>query len=329
MSTISEAGLAVRPPPTQKCGRRRAIQAGEFTANARPAWPALHIRLATVDSMSTPCPATRPSCPVLPAPPLPAADTRWALLLDVDGTLLDFVDEPSSVRISPALLALLHALHAATGGALALISGRELDDLDRIFERPPWAAIGLHGLELRDASGGFRRLGVPQAQQDRMHREVSALAARFEGVQLENKRLAVALHCRRWPDQLARLHAAAAALAERLPGYELQAGNQVLEFKPVGMDKGRAVLELLQHESFADRIPVYLGDDLTDEHAFDAINRRHGISIRIGERQPSAAHFTLPDPAATAIWLTRVLDALTQGVPAHARLPEGGPARQP
>jgi trehalose 6-phosphate phosphatase len=279
--------------------------------------------------MSTPRPSTASPRPALPAPPLPAADARWALLFDVDGTLLDFADDPRSVRVSSALLALLQDLHAATDGALALVSGRELDDLDRLFERPRWAAIGLHGLELRQASGSFRRLSVPQASQDRMHREARALAARFDGVQVEDKQLAIALHCRHAPEQLARLHGAAAELIARLPGYELQPGHQVLEFKPAGMDKGRAVLELLQRAPFAGRTPVYLGDDLTDEHAFDAVNRRHGISIRIGERDPSAAHFTLPGPAATEAWLNRVLHALTHGVPTHARVPHGGPARQP
>ncbi|WP_350015907.1 trehalose-phosphatase [Rhodanobacter sp. IGA1.0] len=279
--------------------------------------------------MSTPRPSTTPTRPVLPAPPLPAAGAGWALLFDVDGTLLDFADDPGSVRVSPALLALLHDVHAATEGAMALVSGRELDDLDRLFERPRWAAIGLHGLELRQASGSFRRVIVPQSGQDHMHREVRALAARFEGVQVEDKQLAVALHCRRAPEQLARLHGAASELMARLPGYELQPGHQVLEFKPAGMDKGRAVTELLQRAPFAGRTPVYLGDDLTDEHAFDAVNRRGGFSIRIGEREPSAAHFTLPGPAATEAWLTRVLHALTHGAPTHARLPHGGPARQP
>lgn len=264
----------------------------------------------------------------LPAPALPCTGATWALLLDVDGTLLDFVDDPHAVRVSPGLLALLHALHRATAGAMALVSGREIDDLDRIFARPRWAAIGMHGLELRHAHGGFRRLTVPQMQQARMHREALALAARFEGVQVENKQLAVALHCRQSPDQLDRLREAAAALVTRLPGYELQPGNQVLEFKPAGMDKGQAVRELLQHEPFAGRVPVYLGDDLTDEHAFAAVNQRQGISIRVGDREPSAAHFTLPDPAATEAWLTRVLDALTHGALTHARLPDGG-LRQP
>lgn len=268
--------------------------------------------MSTSDSTTVAPPASRPR------PPLPATDARWALLLDVDGTLLDFVDDPRSVRASAPLLALLHDLHEVTDGALALVSGRGLDDLDRIFERPRWAAVGMHGLELRHANGAFRRLAVPPVQRARMQQATAALAARFDGVQLENKQLAVALHCRRSPEQLARLGTAAAELVEHLPGYELQPGNQVMEFKPAGMDKGRAVAELLQHTPFAGRVPVYLGDDLTDEHAFAAVNRRHGISIRIGDREPSAARFTLPDPAAAAVWLTRVLDALTYGARPHA-----------
>lgn len=265
----------------------------------------------------------------LPAPPLPAADSHWALLLDVDGTLLDFVDDPRTVRTTPALLRLLHALHAATDGALALVSGRALDDLDGIFERPRWAAIGMHGLELRRANGTFRRLSVEPSLQARMYREALALAACFDGVQVEDKHLAVALHCRRAPHQWSRLHDAACALVQRLPGYELQPGNQVLEFKPTGMDKGRAVLELLQHAPFSSRTPIYLGDDLTDEHAFEVVNRLDGLSIRVGAREPSAAHFTLASPAAAEAWLTRVLHALTHGDSTHARLPDGGTAREP
>ena len=265
----------------------------------------------------------------LPAPALPAIDAAWALLLDVDGTLLDFVDDPRAVQVSPQLLALLHALHRVTGGALALVSGRKVDDLDRIFDRPRWAVVGMHGLELRHANGGFRRLTVSQALLTRMHREALALAARFDGVQVENKQLAVALHCRQSPDVFERLREAATAVVALLPGYELQPGNQVLEFKPTGIDKGRALLELLQHAPFAGRVPVYLGDDLTDEHAFAAINQRHGISIRVGDREPSAAHFTLPDPAATEVWLTRVLDALMHGARTDVQITNGGLTRQP
>ena len=266
----------------------------------------------------------------LPAPPLPADAARWGLFLDVDGTLLDFADDPQAVQVDTRLLALLHALHHALDGALALVSGRELNDLDRMFGRPCWAAAGLHGLQLRHADGSFRRFNTQPEQQARMHAAACALATRFDNVQLEDKQEAVALHCRRAPGQLAALHDAAREMLTQLPGYELQPGNQVLEFKPTGMDKGRAILELLGRNPFAGRLPVYLGDDLTDEHAFASTNGRCGLSIRIGSREPTLAHFTLPDPAATEAWLARVLDALTHGATTtHVRLPGGHHYRQP
>lgn len=263
----------------------------------------------------------------LPPPPLPAAGARWAILLDVDGTLLDFADDPRTVQPDTALLQLLHALHRRLDGALALVSGRTLADLDRLFAAPHWAAAGVHGLQLRHADGSGREVAVAPAQQARMHDVARRLAARFDGVQLEDKHAAVALHCRRAPAQLPALREAAIAAVAQLPGYQLQPGNLVLEFRPAGMDKGCAVLELLQRAPFAGRWPVYLGDDLTDEHAFARINAQGGLSVRIGTREPSLAASTLPGPAAAEAWLTGVLDAL--GAPTHARSPEGEPTRQP
>jgi len=263
----------------------------------------------------------------LPPPPLPAAGARWAILLDVDGTLLDFADDPRTVQPDTALLQLLHALHRRLDGALALVSGRTLADLDRLFAAPHWAAAGVHGLQLRHADGSGREVAVAPAQQARMHDVARTLAARFDGVQLEDKHAAVALHCRRAPAQLPALREAAIAAVAQLPGYQLQPGNLVLEFRPAGMDKGYAVLELLQRAPFAGRWPVYLGDDLTDEHAFARINAQGGLSVRIGTREPSLAASTLPGPAAAEAWLTGVLDAL--GAPTHARSPEGEPTRQP
>ena len=259
----------------------------------------------------------------LPPPPLPDTSARWAIFLDVDGTLLDFADDPLAVLPGSSLLTLLHALHQVLDGALALISGRELTDLDRLFAASHWAAAGLHGLQLRHADGSCRNFAVAPAHQAHLRDVANTLAARFDGVQVEDKHATVALHCRLAPAQLPALHDAAIAVMAQLPGYELQPGNLVLEFKPTGMDKGRAVLELLQRVPFAGRQPVYLGDDLTDEHAFASINARHGLSVRIGMREPSLAAFTLPGPAAAEAWLTRVLHALTHGAPIHAQLPEG------
>jgi trehalose 6-phosphate phosphatase len=251
----------------------------------------------------------------LPAPPLPSRDTRWALFLDVDGTLLDFRDDPRSVSVSDELSGLLHALHDALDGALALVSGRGLDDLDRLFGNPHWAATGLHGLELRRADGSFRRLTVDSDQQERMHLATTALAARFDGVEREDKQMAVALHCRRAPHHFTSLRDAAFGLIAELPGYELQPGNLVIEFKPAGMDKGRAVSELMASAPFAGRLPVYLGDDLTDEHAFASVQKKSGISVLTGPPRPSHASFSLPGPAAVEVWLARVLDALSRGTP--------------
>lgn len=162
-----------------------------------------------------------------------------------------------------------------------------------------------------------------------MRAEVAALAACFEGVQVEDKGSAIALHCRRQPLQLSELHDAATALMPQLRGYELQPGHHVLEFKPAGMNKGKAVHELLVRAPFASHLPVYLGDDLTDEHAFEAINRVNGISVRVGQREPTRANYSLASPAATEGWLQRVLDAIVHGASAHARLPPGNPPRQP
>jgi trehalose 6-phosphate phosphatase len=272
---------------------------------------------------------TESTLPRLPAPPVPDADARWALFLDVDGTLLEFNDDPRAVNVSEPLLALLHALHDALDGALALVSGRELDDLDRLFGQPRWAGAGLHGLQLRRADGSFRRLLVTPEEEHRMHQATTALVARFDGVQLEDKQLAVALHCRRAPHQFDELRAAAEALIARLPGYELQPGNLVVEFKPAGMDKGRAVNELLASAPFNGRVPVYLGDDLTDEHAFASLSRKQGIGVLVGSPRATQASFSLPDPASVAAWLLRVLDALKQGPSPHDEPSAERPARQP
>lgn len=265
----------------------------------------------------------------LPAAPLPAEGSCWALLLDVDGTLLDFSDDPAAVAAPRALIGLLHDLHAALGGALGLISGRALEDLDRIVGHARWPAAGLHGLELRHADGSFRRGSVSAASQARMRMLAGELAARFDGVQIEDKMPALALHCRNDPDKLALLREAAEALLPQLPDYELQPGRQVVEFRPAGEDKGEAVRQLLAMAPFAGRLPVYVGDDLTDEHAFEQINRVHGISVLTGAREPTLAQFTLADPAAVRAWLQRVLDTISRGDSSHVGLPRGIPPRQP
>lgn len=229
------------------------------------------------------------------------------MFLDVDGTLLELADDPRSVTASPPLIALLQELHAALDGALALVSGRTLAELDRVFGNPGWTVVGLHGLDLRHADGMRRRLPVGTDDQERMRAAVQVLAGRFPGVRREAKGVAAALHCRQAPGQFPRLLAAAQGVVRDLPGYEVQPGNLVVELKPSGMDKGRAVAELLHQAPFAGRRPVYVGDDLTDEHAFAVVNGAAGLSVRVGWREPSAARCMLAGPQVVHDWLRGVL----------------------
>lgn len=247
----------------------------------------------------------------LPPAPLPDPDARWALFLDVDGTLIDFADDPAAVAVAPALLDHLHQLHNALDGALALVSGRGIGELDRLFAQPAWAMAGLHGLQLRHASGERDEQATDIRVRNQLDRGARAIVERLDGVFLEDKGAAMALHCRPAPHQLEPLRIAAAELADRLEGYELQPGNLVMEIKPAGMDKGKAVAQLLQTAPFANRLPVYVGDDLTDEHGFAAVTAAGGFGIRVGSRTPSAARFTLADVHAVHAWLDQLLQNLT------------------
>ncbi len=256
--------------------------------------------------------------PPLPTPPLPGAGEHWAMFLDVDGTLLDFADRPDHVCVEPHLRELLEDLYATLDGALALVSGRSLDDLDDLFGHPPWAMAGLHGLELRGADGRYRGVHIGAARRSLVRDIASTIAAGLPGVTLEDKGMAVALHCRTAPDRFDALRDSVEALLPTLAGYEMQQGNLVIELKPEGMDKGKAVADLLEHWPFNGKLPVYVGDDLTDEHGFATANLESGLSVRIGAREPSLARFSLPAPAATRVWLYRVLHALKHGALSHA-----------
>ena len=249
----------------------------------------------------------------LPRPPADLVTSATALFLDADGTLLAFADDPDGVVVPDGMLDTLDALHDALGGALALVSGRAIASLDGIFGRPHWPAAGQHGLERRNADGTTTTVPVDAGELSRLREAVHAVAAGMPGVRVEDKSWSVALHCRERPEYSAELERVAPAIAARFAGFELQPGSYVYEFKPRGMDKGVAVAAFLDAEPFMGRHPVYLGDDLTDEHAFAMVNDRGGASVRIGARTPSSAVFTLSSPADVHAWLNSVKAALTRG----------------
>jgi trehalose 6-phosphate phosphatase len=232
----------------------------------------------------------------------PPIDDDCALFLDVDGSLLDFADDPASVRADPRLRAALDALASRLQGALALVSGRTLSALDAIFAPARYPARGVHGLERRDA---------PRSSGDHVALHAIAGAARhalapYPGALVETKgHAALALHWRAAPAAEAAARAFAEDALARLPGYRLEPGNQVLELRADGVDKGSAIRDYMREAPFAGRVPVFAGDDLGDEAGFVAVNAMGGRSVLVGARGDSAARYALADPAAVLRWLEK------------------------
>lgn len=244
----------------------------------------------------------------LPPPPrLCAADI--ALFLDVDGTMLEIEREPGAVHVPERLCRILEQLQGATRGALALVSGRSLDQLDRLFSPLRFSAAGLHGLERRNLGFGTAR-SVPDAEVlEKARRRLAAFAEVDEGILLEDKALTLALHYRKAPHLAgAAIAVAEQAAAESAGALVLLHGKMVCELKPPGVDKGRAIAAFLEEPPFLGRRPVFAGDDLTDEAGFVAINERGGVSIRIGEGRPTAALFGHGDVTALQSWLVELLE---------------------
>lgn len=239
----------------------------------------------------------------MPAPPAPGADDGWALFLDVDGTLLEFASHPQGVRVGARLHDDLARLRERLRGALALLSGRTLAQLDELFDWREHAAAGLHGAQLRFADGHTLN-DDGEARLSALRSLAQSRSGEIPGVLLEDKRQALALHYRNAPRERATVERLAQELLQRAGGgYTLQHGNHVVELKPAGADKGRALAALLASEPFAGRQPWMLGDDLTDEHAFDEANARGGVSVIVGARRPTHANFAMDDPAAVRAWL--------------------------
>jgi trehalose 6-phosphate phosphatase len=231
-----------------------------------------------------------------------------ALFLDVDGTLLELVDHPDLTRASPGLISLLSAVTDVLGGALAVISGRSVADLDRVFDPwRPWAA-GVHGAEVRGPSG-IRFHRPDDRHMELLRRRAAELTQPLAGVWIEDKGVGVTLHHRAAPEATAAVAAIAARLADELDGaYEVQAGVMAQELRPAGWDKGRALSELLEQPPFRGRPPLVVGDDLTDEDAFGEATRVGGAAVLVGDRQPSLADYRLPDPAAVRTWLAELVE---------------------
>lgn len=238
----------------------------------------------------------------------PAAQRDWAYFLDVDGTLVELAARPDAIHVDPALPPLLAALHLASAGAVALISGRALSDLDLRFGNPALPKAGQHGLERRDAAGRVWRQATPSHATQAVKTALAPVLARYPGLLLEDKGVTLTLHYRQAPRLASYLHRLVRRLVAEASGdLVVQNGKCIVEVKPAGVDKGTAIAEYLSEPPFRGRRPVFIGDDRNDENAFVAVNARGGISIVVGAGSFSA-RYRLADVGAVRIWLAGALE---------------------
>ena len=208
---------------------------------------------------------------------------KCALLLDIDGTILDLAPAPQEVRVPAELRNTLSRLEDLTGGALALVSGRSLHDIDLIFSPLQLAAVGGHGAELRVVPGGEagdRALELNPV----LKRKLATLTELGPGILVEDKGYSLALHYRLAPDKGEVLRAAIQEICASAPrgSIEILPGKLVFEIKMTGINKAGAVRELMKYPPFKGRTPIFVGDDTTDEPVFPILSQFGGLGFSVG-----------------------------------------------
>lgn len=236
---------------------------------------------------------------------------HYAFFFDVDGTLATLQSRPEEVFIPETVIASLDGLSRLSDGALALVSGRPISELDALISPLHLPLAGIHGAERRDADNHLTRCTLPYETITALTSLLKQQMASMPGTQLEIKGIAFALHYRRAAHFQQQIQALAESVTGKFPELTLQPGKCVVEIKPKGVNKGAAIAEFMQQAPFMDRIPVFIGDDLTDEAAFVKVNAMNGISVKVGEGQTEAA-YRLPDVAAVSQWLAQTLLQLDQ-----------------
>jgi trehalose 6-phosphate phosphatase len=241
-----------------------------------------------------------------------AAD--WVLFLDVDGTLLELADRPDAVHVSPRLVDLLGELDHQTNHGVVLVSGRSVSHLDRLFEPLRLPAAGLHGSERRDLAGNYVTSEANGATMDLARERLAEIVVKYPGLFFEDKGLAIALHYRREPELGPMVHQMFTDIAAELGSdYRLQEGKAVVELTAARHSKGSAIETFMDEPSIRDRVPVMVGDDVTDESGFEVVNRLRGVSLKVGDGA-TAARYRLPSPAAVRHWLSDYLVYLREQI---------------
>ncbi|MBR1217487.1 trehalose-phosphatase [Bradyrhizobium sp. U87765 SZCCT0131] len=238
---------------------------------------------------------------------IPALDD-CALLLDIDGTLLELAPTPSEVWVPPELRQTIKGLLARTSGALALVSGRSIVDIDAIFAPSQFPAVGGHGAEMRLSAGGAVTPSPIRPIEPDLKRRFAAIAGLAPGILLEDKGYSLALHYRLAPQAERGIYQAVSEIRAELPGapIEVLPGKSVCEIKPAGFSKASGVRKLMENAPFKGRTPVFLGDDVTDETVFAIMPDLRGLAFSVGRHASGVAgHFD--DPRQVRAWLEGLL----------------------
>lgn len=240
--------------------------------------------------------------------PLPSANLcDIAVLLDIDGTILDIAPTPGAVIVPASLRQTLTRLSRETGGALALVSGRSLGDIDLLFAPLRLPAIGGHGAEIRLSPHKDAETEHAQALDGTLRERLAEIAVDAPGVLVEDKGYSLAVHYRLAPEHEGRVKEAIAAIKADWPKepIEVLPGKSVVEIKPATFHKGVAIRELMQHKPFAGRRPIFVGDDVTDESAFAVMPEFNGMGFSVGRSAPGTAH-CFAAPRDVRHWLARL-----------------------
>jgi trehalose 6-phosphate phosphatase len=260
-------------------------------------------------SQSRPATATPAVGPVpsSTAPPPPLAPDS-ALFLDIDGTLIELAPTPSSVQVDETIVELLPTLAIALNGAVALITGRSITDVDRLFPGLTLPIAGQHGSERRDANGTLYLHAPAWETLAKLRMLFTTFAASHPGLLLEDKGASLAIHYRQVPELADTVRRTVEQTVLRTAHGELalQPGKQLIEVRPDGRDKGTAIRDFMQERPFKGRRPVFVGDDVGDEHGFSVVRRMDGIAIKVGEGR-TRAPYRLNNVADVRRWLSALL----------------------
>jgi len=232
-----------------------------------------------------------------------------AILLDIDGTLLDLAPTPREVWVPPDLSSTLDRLLEKTSGALALVSGRSLNDIDLIFAPDRFPAVGGHGAEMRLGADSEAVAAHAPPMDGELKRRLAAIAKLSPGILLEDKGYSLALHYRLAPHAERAIFEAVSLIRADTPNapIEVLPGKCVCEIKPSGVTKATGVRELMTHEPFKGRRPIFIGDDVTDESVFAIVPEYGGLAFSVGRHVKGVAGY-FGEPREVREWLARLAD---------------------